>query len=155
MTYDTAQRRLVLVLTGHTFHTWTFQPTSGLWSEQAAPPQLNFNYGLPGGGEIAYDQSAQRTVIFSDGVLATYDATQDRWDKVPLPRSLFNPLTETGPLARMDHVMVYDPVNERIVILGGWVRPSQNTGSEWPDADDVWAYKVASNTWTELVPSRL
>ena len=51
--------------------------------------------------------------------------------------------------------MVYDPVNERIVILGGWVRqPSDATGSNPPEADDVWAYKVASNTWTKLVPSR-
>jgi len=54
MTYDTAQRRLVLVLIPD--HSWTFQPTSGLWSEQAAPPQLNFGYG-PGGGEITSNQS--------------------------------------------------------------------------------------------------
>ncbi|NMM21933.1 MAG: hypothetical protein HHJ11_00250 [Phycicoccus sp.] len=153
MTYDTAQRRLVLIHTPDPRHAWTFQPTSGLWSEQVAPPQINFGYG-PTGGEIAYDQSAQRTVIFSFGVLATYDATQDRWATVPLPRSLFNPLTTAGPLARVYHTMVYDPVNERIVILGGAVRRSENTGGDSPEADDVWAYKVASNTWTELVPSR-
>ncbi|HZW45367.1 MAG TPA: kelch repeat-containing protein [Dermatophilaceae bacterium] len=145
MTYDTAQRRLVLVLLP--YHSWTFQPTSGQWAEQAAPPRLNFDLA---GGELAYDQSAQRTVLFSDGVLATYDATQDRWANVPLPGSLFNPLTKTGPLARTDHTMVYDPVNERIVILGGTVRTSQTT---WSVADDAWAYNVASNTWTELVPS--
>ncbi|HEY5180057.1 MAG TPA: kelch repeat-containing protein [Dermatophilaceae bacterium] len=151
MTYDTAQRRLVLVLLP--YHSWTFQPTSGLWSEQAAPPQLNTGWG-PSGGELTYDQSAQRTVLFSFGVLATYDATKDRWANVPLPGSLLNPLTKTGPLARLGHTMVYDSVNERIVILGTTVLTSAENRYTEPQGDDVWAYKVASNTWTELVPSR-
>ena len=151
MTYDTAQRRLVLVLLP--YHSWTFQPTSGLWSEQAAPPQLNTGWG-PSGGELTYDQSAQRTVLFSFGVLATYDATKDRWANVPLPGSLLNSLTKTGPLARLGHTMVYDSVNERIVILGTTVLTSAENRYTEPQGDDVWVYKVASNTWTELVPSR-
>ena len=151
MTYDTALRRLVLVLMpglqSMPSQVWTFEPTSGSWTrQQAVPPQFET-------GEIAYDQSAQRIVVFGNGVLATYDATKDRWATVPLPRSLSHPLTGAGPLARINLTMVYDPVNERIVVLGGEVltSPSQAT---WQPVDDVWAYKVASNTWTKLVPSR-
>lgn len=151
MTYDTAQRRLVLVLMP--YHSWTFQPTSGLWAEQAAPPQLNTGWG-PSGGELAYDESAQRIVLFSFGVLATYDAAQNRWANVPLPSSLLDPLTKTGPLARLGHTMVYDPVNKRIVILGTTVLTSAENRYTERGGDDVWAYEVASNTWTELVSSR-
>jgi len=78
----------------------------------------------------------------------------DRWANVPLPLSLVDPLTKTGPLARLGHTMVYDSVNERIVMLGTTVLTTAETGYTEPQGDDVWAYDVASNTWTELVPSR-
>jgi hypothetical protein len=42
--------------------------------------------------------------------------------------------------------MVYDPINERLVVYGGSVldrTPSQTT--------DVWAFDVATREWTQLV----
>ena len=49
--------------------------------------------------------------------------------------------------------MVYDSVNGRIVVLGTTVLTSaENRYTE--RGEDVWAYEVASNTQTELVPSR-
>jgi len=64
-------------------------------------------------------------VIFSLRSLGTLRRDPGPLDQVPVPRSLLNPLTWTGPLARMGHMNVYDPVNKRIVILGGQVRRSQ------------------------------
>jgi hypothetical protein len=74
-----------------------------------------------------------------------------RWGRGSLPGSLFDPLTKTGPLARIGPTMAYDPVNERVVIFGGLVLTPQDAGARV--TDDVWACKVASNTWAELVPS--
>lgn len=114
---------------------------SGLGSSPTAP-------GVTCGGS-----DGGRSTRFRLGTSFTYDATQNRWANVPLPGSLLNPLTRTGPLAR-GHTMVYDPVNKRIVILGTTVLTSAENRYTERGGDDVWAYEVASNTWTEVVPSR-
>jgi N-acetylneuraminic acid mutarotase len=49
------------------------------------------------------------------------------------------------PSPRFGHRMVYDPVNERILLFGGAVYENRYTFF-----DDLWAYDYASNTWTEI-----
>ena len=52
--------------------------------------------------------------------------------------------------------MVYDTINERLVVIGGvfWaVRPSPN--SRWLPTDDVWALDTVTGEWTQLLaPSK-
>jgi len=49
------------------------------------------------------------------------------------------------------------PDNQRMVVLGGSVRPvgeppgGLTYDEEAPANDDVWAYHLASNTWTQLL----
>jgi hypothetical protein len=52
--------------------------------------------------------------------------------------------------------MVYDPIAGRMIVLGGSVRPVGEvpgglSDEEAPAVDDVWAYDLASNTWTQLL----
>lgn len=53
--------------------------------------------------------------------------------------------SESIPPARFGHRMVYDPVNERVLLFGGAV---------WEDRytffNDLWSYDYATNTWNEL-----
>jgi len=53
----------------------------------------------------------------------------------------------SGPSPRYGCRLIYDPVNERLILFGG---------SEWDDDifyDDTWTYDYSSNTWVELNPT--
>jgi N-acetylneuraminic acid mutarotase len=49
------------------------------------------------------------------------------------------------PSPRFGHRMVYDPVNERVLLFGGAL---------WEDSytfyDDLWSYDYSTNTWTQV-----
>jgi hypothetical protein len=161
LAYDSATDRLVLALLAGEpgAATWTFDPGAATWNRQTArPPSVNTSY-FESGGEMVFDAARGVTVLFTDGVLATYDATADMWNVVaPGPGwPSLHPVDgmPTGPLARLGHSLVYDDVNERIVLFGGHARMLTAGGDVvWRDLDDVWAYDVSTNTWLELVPAR-
>ena len=66
---------------------------------------------------------------------------------------------EVDPVARLVDTMVVDPINERLVVIGGLVRRVGDPvgGFEFENStlptDDVWAYDPATNTWTLLLPA--
>jgi len=47
-----------------------------------------------------------------------------------------------GPGPRSNHVLVYDPVNDRTLLLGGLSNP--------PPFLDMWAFEPVSGVWTQL-----
>ena len=159
LSYDSFADRLVLTLLGDAGETWSFAPRAGAWTKQkSAPPTLNTGY-FESGGEAVFDTARGLTVVFSDGVVATYDAAADEWTKVaPGPGWPDMEMVDdmpTGPLARLGHWLVYDPVNERIVMFGGHARMLEDNGNiVWRDLDDVWAYDLSTNSWVELVSAR-
>jgi hypothetical protein len=161
LSYDSFADRLVLTLLGDAGETWSFAPRAGAWTQQkSALPTLNTGY-IESGGEAVFDTARGLTVVFSDGVLATYDAAADEWTKVaPGPGWPDMDMVDdmpTGPLARLGHWLVYDPVNERIVMFGGHARMLEDNGNGdivWRDLDDVWAYDLSTNSWVELVSAR-
>ncbi len=165
---DTRARRLVLTLLGSLGQAWTFDPRTGsgglgpTWtlapqpgtSTQPGtefPPLLVSGYG----SEVTFDTTIGRTVVFSSGVLATYDAVAGTWAIVPSgPRwptqDSYKEGRLVGPLARGGHTLVYDSVNHRVLMFGGVAR--MPSGMQF--LDDVWAYYPATNTWTEIVAAK-
>jgi hypothetical protein len=151
LTCDPTVDRLVLTLLGGA--TWTFDPGAPGWTRKTFSPTLNTGW-VESGGEAVFDEAHGVTVAFSDGVLATFDAVAEErttvkpgpgWPRMDVVDDL-----PTGPLARIGHWLVYDPVNERIVMLGGLAR--MKSGGR--DLGDVWAYDLSTNTWLRLVPPR-
>ena len=122
------------------------------WQEGSSAPELNLGWA-PSGGEMAYDVASGRAVIFSDSRVVAYDATTDEWEVV-YDEQLVSSADDLpiGPLARLGHKVAFDPINERLVVIGGQVR----TGSDpmWVSADDVRAFDTRSREWTELLAPR-
>jgi hypothetical protein len=121
--------------------TRTFDVETGHWLGTAPAPDVNTGF-IATGGEIAYDEAARRTVVFSDGYLIAYDAVAGRWET-----RYGEPRTRNGPVSRLGHTIVYDPVNERIVVYGGGFR----TPDGWVKTDDVWAFDLSTDSWTQLL----
>ena len=147
LTYDASVDRIVAVGAGMHRFSRLLDPRTGVWTTGLGGPAFNTGYWASG-GEIAYDEARLRTVVFSDGLVGAYDATADRWE------TLYGSSTfpETGPQNRLLPELVYDPVNERLVVAGGEYR----TADGLVLADDVWAFDPAPRTWTQLVaPSRI
>jgi hypothetical protein len=159
LSLDLAARQLVLALIDSRTagQTWTFDLGTRTWTDQQAqPPAIDVGEGT------TFDPIAQRTVAFGDnGTLATYRTGDDHWDVVaPGPgwpphgtMTTFEggPTLWTGPLARHGQSLVYDPVNQRILMLGGLHVDSPADFWGGLDSGDVWAYDLRINTWIELV----
>lgn len=152
LAYDTAVDRIVAVQShSNRPFTWQLDPRTGAWTASAVLTPA-FNTGWVGsGGEIAYDEVGQRTVVFSDGYLAAYDAVADEWETLLTEPSGPDGMP-LGPRARLGHWMVYDALNERIVVAGGQYRTKEG----WVRADDVWGFDPAKEEWVQLLaPSRV
>jgi hypothetical protein len=161
LTLDLAARQLVLALIDEetTGQTWTFDLSTNTWTDQHAQPPAMFIKDV--GEGTAFDPIAQETVAYGEnGILATYQTGDDHWDVVApgpgwpphgtMTYSKRGPTQWTGPLARYRQSLVYDPVNQRILMFGGLhVMRADTYGS----SRDVWAYDLPTNTWTELVHS--
>jgi hypothetical protein len=117
----------------------------GAWSTGTTAPEMWFGWG-PSGNEIAYDEAAKRTVVFSYGRMIAYDAAADRWEII---LEGFVPGADLcdGPRCTWLPTMVYDPVNERLVVYGG----SHPTADGWAQGDDVLAFDLATREWTVLL----
>jgi hypothetical protein len=129
--------------------TWLFDLRTGRWSDTSAVTPPGFTAGMwglrPG---IAYDAAAQRTVLLGQGHAAAYDATADRWESLWASPAGDEPdVCGTRPECRQMPFMVYDPVNERLVVYGGTVW----TGSGLVSPDDVLAFDTRTREWTVLL----
>jgi hypothetical protein len=139
--HDPTVDRIVLFHVGYgsgETTTWLYDPRTGRWARaDVDTPMIEFPFGdLASGGEIAYDETAGRTVIASGSGRHSFDASVPRWESEPIG------------LHRSFGRLVYDAVNERLVLLPGntWVH------GRWTDQQDVLAWDAAAGEWIELVP---
>jgi hypothetical protein len=170
MTFDPGADRLVLVLTPDPAlgpvdgQTWVFDPTHHIWARTATYPALGPDWAQQGtptqsAGPITFDTATGRIVTYVDNTIASYAPTSHTWqyqlDTTSWPATAPDQTAKmTGPYGRMGYALIDDPVNQRVLLLGGQPYYWATTGTEIKTADDVWAYNVATNAWTELVPSQ-
>jgi len=147
LAYDASVDRLVSYYGGEVRR---FDIRAGTWSPPGTTsPQFGYGGGYFSlGGEIAYDEAAQRTVLFNMGHVIAYDAAADRWE------TLYGPPSDgcgIRPECRNLHSMVYDAVNERLVVYGGNVHTGAESPGWWGPSDDVLAFDTRTREWTVLL----
>ena len=167
LAYDSAQHLLILVITPsgvleETAETWAFDPASGTWSRRSDVPNT-LELGYPAGWAAAFDPVGERTWLFAETAMLAYDARADEWTAAERgpgwPSLAMLGGVEVDPMARLVDTLVYDPINERLVVIGGLVRRAGDPvgGFEFENStlstDDVWAYDPGANTWTLLLPA--
>ncbi len=126
--------------------TWTF--ANGDWTQRAtgsAPhpsPRLNTR--------MAYDPLRRRVVLFGGQAVGPTDAInlQDTWE---WDGSTWRELAVTGaiPSGRGHHAMVFDPIRQRVMLLGG----AQNFSPipRGSSLADQWEWDGAR--WTQVMPT--
>jgi Galactose oxidase, central domain/FlgD Ig-like domain/Kelch motif len=105
------------------------------------------NVGLPldrDGHSAVYDATRDRMIVFG-GIANT--RRNDVWALPLSSTTAWHQLNVVGtmPSPRSSHASVYDPVNDRMVVFGGF-----DTGYR----NDVWTLSLASvPTWQQLIPA--
>ncbi len=164
--FDTAAQQLILVITPQSEadepgRTWRFDPVARTWSQGADIPNT-LDGGYPSNGwAMAFEPVSGRTWLFGDTAMLGYDALVDDWVVAERgsgwPESVMLGELEVDPMARTAGGMVLDPVNDRLVVIGGEVRPIGDAVGGFVDegsllpTDDVWAYDPSANNWTLLL----
>ncbi len=120
--------------------TWRYEPGQGWTYVATLTPDfdLSRNDSAYPAGTMAFDRSAGRFVIMDRGVVAALDPSVPEWE-------IIFDQSDGGSLNRSYQAVVYDPLNGRLIVLGG-----RYGEGEW--ANDVWAFDTRTREWSELLP---
>ncbi len=118
---------------------WAFDLTTHIWQQRSPTGTIPMaRYG----SVAIYNPSAHRMTMFSGFTTSgrfddtqAYDIALNNW--IELTPS------GTNPLQRCLHAACYDEQRHRMIIYGG-----QNAGP----LDDIWAFDLTANTWSNLTP---
>jgi len=125
--------------------TWLFDLRTGTWSGTDAVTPPNFSAGMWGYAPgIAYDEAAQRTVMMGQGYSAAYDASEDRWQMV-YETPTEGPKCGTRPECLQAPDLLFDSVNERLIVYGGFFASADL------DFADIMAFDTRTGDWTVLL----
>lgn len=104
-------------------------------------PSARYGYGM------VYDKSINNVVLFGGGFQDSnsYTSYGDTWIYDPVTNIWSEIQTQQHPLARSGHSMVYDPINQKIILFGG-----VDINDNW--RDDTWIFDSQTNTWTQVFP---
>ncbi len=125
--------------------TWSFDATLDTWTNRAPSGTLP---SARAQHQMAYDPVSNKVIMFGGVVARSGEQLGDTWAYDPVANTWadLDP-SGTAPSARDSFAMVYDSVNQKILVFGGW---SDSTGTHM---NDTWAYDPAANTWTDLAPT--
>lgn len=127
--YDAARGELVLLKwASGSVHTATWDGATWTIASQPNGPPARSGYG------ITYDEDRQRVALFGGGSLGTFVDFDDLWEwdgAVWSQRVLPN-----APPPRQSTALVYDPIRQQLLVLGGLRMPAPSTVL---GGSDVWA----------------
>jgi len=118
---------------------WAFDLSTNQWSEfDAPPPEPNVRYGAAS----VFDPVAGELVTFAG--FTDQGRFEDTWRFAVAQETWREVDTSAGhPLKRCLHSASYDSGRHRMIIFGG-----QRSGA----LNDIWAFDLASDRWSDLSP---
>jgi hypothetical protein len=118
---------------------WVFDLSTNAWTQLApAGPLPNIRYGV----SSVWDPATKELVSFAG--FTSGGRFQDTW-RLDAAAETWTDVTPAGPLpaARCLHASSYDSREHRLIMYGGQINGAQ---------DDIWAFDLTADTWTELSP---
>jgi N-acetylneuraminic acid mutarotase len=149
LAYDSKADRLLTFGGDHIFtdgaffdDTWVYEPEAAKWTKRhpALSPPARSYYAM------AYDAKADRLVLFGGEDVSHGAYFADTWVYSSGTNQWTQMRPRESPPARDYSVMAYDSVRDRILLFGG------ATSTETP-FDDLWAYDLGRDTWSQLKPT--
>lgn len=144
MIYDPVNERVMMFGGGYGDDlygdTWIFDYETKTWTELAlsTSPMSRHSHVM------VFDSTNEVIVLFG-GYNGT-SPSSDTW-VFNCASEIWTEVTpEMSPPDRMSQAMVYDSVNEKVLLFSGY-------GPDGPFVDDTWAYDYATNTWEEMSPA--
>ena len=154
MVFDSSNNAHILFGGGSYSHssrndTWVYNLSSGNWTQKNPAGTVPW---ARQGQAMVYDSIHNVSVLFggssgghSVGQLTyVYNYSTNEW--ISISPYYFK------PRARELHSMVFDPVNDMIILFGGWNGPYSYPGNEI--YHDTWTYNMSTNIWTNMNPAQ-
>jgi len=116
--------------------TWIYRYSENMWINinVTNKPSARMNHGM------VYDTVNQKVILF--GGLNAAGNLIDTWIFDPQKYNWTRIYPEVSPPAKSDRAMFYDPINQKVVLFGGFLTK-----------DDTWVYDYANNSWVNINPS--
>ncbi len=125
--------------------TWAYDATANSWANAAPAGTLP---AARAQHQMVYDAVSGKVIMFGGILKSDGDQLKDTWAYDAAAKT-WTELQPTGasPSARSSFSMVYDDLDQKIILFGGW----DKAGSA--HLSDTWAYDPAANTWTDMAPT--
>lgn len=145
MVFDSSNQRIILFGGGGAGtnlwdDTWSYDYNSNNWIHLNPHTSPSARHSLV----MVYDSSNDVIILFGgwtgsspDDDTWIFDCATNNWTEV---------FPEASPPPRMSHNMVYDSVNDRVILWSGY-------GIGEAILDETWQYDYSTNTWEELNPT--
>ena len=117
---------------------WAYTPADG-WTDLG----LVGYEEMPTLNDAVYHADSGRVVLISMGVTASLPELVSATYLYDPTTGVVEPMAAEGPLALIGARAAYDSESDRVIVFGGLTFRFQ-------EVDDIWAYDVDTDTWTEV-----
>ncbi|MHA1947573.1 MAG: Kelch repeat-containing protein [Candidatus Hodarchaeales archaeon] len=144
LVYDSVNQQGLLFggrVTALQSETWAYNYTSNSWTliQSTQKPKARYWH------DAVFDTNEENMVIFGGDDEGPGRSRNDIWMFNPQSNHWAEIFPGSQPIPRSNHAMVYDSLNQRIILFGG-------LGNDYSDSySDTWAYDCINSNWIDLI----